>query len=135
MSKKTPAYIAYKNKVCKSIEIIDSIQPQKNLETPYNISCNEACKNQKIVINKLRTKIFSCWQDAYATVTSGQRYTSWIAFKTAIPSFMGLWNALRPEINPIPPARLLITAVVTASAISDAPDDAPPELIKPARPI
>ena len=37
--------------------------------------------------------------------------------------------------QPIPPARLLMTAVRTASAISLAPLDSPPELISPARPI
>jgi hypothetical protein len=35
------------------------------------------------------------------------------------------------EINPCPPARLLITAVVIASAKSVAPFDSPPELINP----
>ena len=34
-----------------------------------------------------------------------------------------------------PPARLLITAVITASRKSEAPCDSPPELIKPTRPI
>ncbi len=51
-----------------------------------------------------------------------------------MPSFMGRWKALRPEIRPIPPALLLITAVVTASAMSCSPD-APPLLIKPKRPM
>ena len=50
-------------------------------------------------------------------------------------TFIGRWKALRPEINPIPPARLLTTAVVTASAISPCPFDSPPEFIRPARPI
>ena len=35
----------------------------------------------------------------------------------------------------MPPARLLITAVLTACAKSPAPLDAPPELIKPQRPM
>src|SRR5215469_18203926 len=46
----------------------------------------------------------------------------------------GRWKAFRPEISPVPPARLLITAVATASSKSLAPD-APPLLISPARPI
>jgi hypothetical protein len=33
-----------------------------------------------------------------------------------MPSFMGRWKALRPEIRPVPPARLLIPAVRTAFA-------------------
>ena len=33
-----------------------------------------------------------------------------------MPSFIGRWNALRPEMRPIPPARLLMTAVRTACA-------------------
>lgn len=37
--------------------------------------------------------------------------------------------------QPMPPARLLITAVRTASARSVSPPAAPPELISPARPI
>ncbi len=36
---------------------------------------------------------------------------------------------------PMPPARLLITAVFTASFRSLSPVDAPPELIRPARPM
>ena len=28
-----------------------------------------------------------------------------------MPSSIGRWNALRPEIRPVPPARLLMTAV------------------------
>ena len=51
------------------------------------------------------------------------------------PSFIGRWNALRPEIRPMPPARLLITDVLTASLRSLSPADAPPELIRPARPM
>ncbi len=71
----------------------------------------------------------------YATVTSGVRYTSWIALSRPTPSLSGRWKALRPEIRPMPPARLLITAVFTASLRSLSPDDAPPELINPARPM
>src|SRR5437660_1336756 len=70
-----------------------------------------------------------------ATVTAGLRYTSWIAFNSSIPSFIGRWNDFRPEINPIPPARLLMTEVRTASTRSAAPCDSPPELIKPDRPM
>ena len=51
-----------------------------------------------------------------------------------MPSSIGRWKALRPEIRPMPPARLLMTAVRTASARSVAPDDAPPQLMRPARP-
>ena len=51
-----------------------------------------------------------------------------------MPSSIGRWNALRPEMRPMPPARLLMTAVLTASARSVSPDDAPPELMRPARP-
>src|SRR5436309_1180086 len=70
----------------------------------------------------------------YATVIAASRYTSWIACNRSIPSAIGRWNALRPEIRPMPPARLLITAVRTASAMSVAPEEAPPLLIRPARP-
>src|SRR5688572_7004670 len=52
---------------------------------------------------------------AYAMVTSLERYTSWMALRIFTPSGIGFWNALRPEISPVPPARLLITAVRTAS--------------------
>ena len=45
-----------------------------------------------------------------------------------MPSDMGRWKALRPEISPIPPARLLITAVRTASARSFLPEA---ELVRP----
>src|SRR5579864_1106292 len=72
--------------------------------------------------------------DCYATVTSGLRYTSWTAFRSCTPSFMGRWKALRPEIRPVPPARLLMTAVATASSKSLAPE-APPLLMSPARPM
>ena len=50
-----------------------------------------------------------------AIVISRDRYTSWIALRSFTPSRIGFWNAFLPEINPIPPARLLITAVVIAS--------------------
>ena len=71
----------------------------------------------------------------YAIVTSFVRYTSWIAFNSPTPSLNGRWNALRPEIRPMPPARLLMTAVFTASSRSLSPADAPPELIRPTRPM
>ncbi len=51
-----------------------------------------------------------------------------------MPSESGLWNAFLPEISPIPPALLLMTAVVTASAKSFSPL-APPELISPILPM
>src|SRR5205823_14914589 len=38
-----------------------------------------------------------------ATVTAGLRYTSWIACRSSIPSFIGRWNDLRPLIRPMPP--------------------------------
>src|SRR5439155_374066 len=43
-----------------------------------------------------------------------------------MPSLIGRIKALRPVINPVPPARLLITAVLTASFRSLSPEDAPP---------
>src|SRR5262249_54070509 len=70
-----------------------------------------------------------------AMVISFVRYTSWIALSSATPSCIGRWKAFRPEISPMPPARLLMTAVLTASFKSLSPAEAPPELIKPARPI
>src|SRR5262249_48356801 len=70
----------------------------------------------------------------HATDTSLHRYTSWIALSSSTPSLNGRWNALRPAIRPMPPARLLITAVVTASRMSFSPD-APPELMSPMRPM
>src|SRR5262245_60933378 len=75
-----------------------------------------------------------CWLP-YAMVTSFVRYTSWIALSSATPSCIGRWKAFRPEIRPMPPARLLMTAVFTASFKSLSPAEAPPELIRPARPI
>src|SRR6185436_933156 len=71
----------------------------------------------------------------YATVTSGHRYTSWMAWNSSTPSCSGRWKALRPEIRPQPPARLLTTAVRTACARSSDPFDSPPELIRPTRPM
>ena len=50
-------------------------------------------------------------------------------------SFIGRWKALRPEMRPIPPPRLFMTAVRTASARSLEPFDSPPELIRPLRPM
>ena len=50
------------------------------------------------------------------------------------PSAIGRWNALRPEISPIPPARLLITAVRAACAKSLSPLD-PPEVVGLARQV
>ena len=44
-------------------------------------------------------------------------------------------DALRPEMSPIPPARLLTTAVCTASARSVAPLLSPPELMNGLRPM
>ena len=83
--------------------------------------------------SKLRPCRVSCGV-LYATVTSELRYTSCMVLRSCTPSFIGRWNALRPEMRPVPPARLLMTAVVTASSKSLAPE-APPLLIKPARPI
>src|SRR5439155_12128411 len=74
-------------------------------------------------------------RELYAMVTAGLRYTSWIACSNSMPSFIGRWNDLRPLIRPIPPARLLITAVRTASFRSVAPLLSPPELMRPARPM
>ena len=37
-----------------------------------------------------------------------------MALSSSTPSRIGRWNALRPEIKPQPPPRLLITAVRTA---------------------
>ena len=54
---------------------------------------------------------------------------------SAAPSFIGRWNALRPEMSPMPPARLLITAVLTASLRSLSPAEAPPELMSGDRPM
>ena len=70
----------------------------------------------------------------YATSIPSSRNTSWIRFSSFTPSDIGRWNALRPEISPIPPARLLITAVRAACAKSLSPLE-PPELISPARPM
>ena len=50
------------------------------------------------------------------------------------PFFHRPMEGLRPEMRPMPPARLLITAVRTASARSFLPEP-PPELISPARPM
>ena len=55
-------------------------------------------------------------------------------FNNWIPSLKGRWKAFRPEMRPIPPARLLMTAVCVASEKSLFPDG-PPELINPMRPI
>jgi hypothetical protein len=68
-------------------------------------------------------------------VTDSSRYTSWIELSSSTPSAVGRWNALRPEISPMPPARLLMTAVRTASAMSVVPFDSPPLLISPMRPM
>ena len=70
----------------------------------------------------------------YATSIDSSRNTSWIRFSSLTPSAIGRWNALRPEISPIPPARLLITAVRAACAKSLSPLE-PPELISPTRPM
>ncbi len=70
----------------------------------------------------------------YATPIDSSRNTSWIRFSSFTPSDIGLWNAFRPEIKPIPPARLLITAVRAACAKSLSPLE-PPELISPMRPM
>ena len=70
----------------------------------------------------------------YATSIPSSRNTSWIRFSSFTPSDIGRWNAFLPEISPIPPARLLITAVRAACAKSLSPLE-PPELISPARPM
>ena len=70
----------------------------------------------------------------YATSIPSSRNTSWIRFSSLTPSAMGRWNAFLPEISPMPPARLLITAVRAACAKSLSPLE-PPELISPARPM
>ena len=70
----------------------------------------------------------------YATPIDSSRNTSWIRLSSFTPSDIGRWNALRPEISPIPPARLLITAVRAACAKSLSPLE-PPELISPTRPM
>ena len=67
-------------------------------------------------------------------VTLLSKNTSWTAWISSTPSAIGLWNALRPTISPVPPARLLITAVRTAWARSCAPFDSPPELMSPIAP-
>ena len=71
---------------------------------------------------------------SYATSIDSSRNTSWIRFSSFTPSDIGRWNALRPEISPIPPARLLMTAVRAACAKSLSPLE-PPELIRPTRPM
>ena len=58
----------------------------------------------------------------------------WVSLLSSIPSAIGFWKAFLPEMSPIPPARLLMTAVRTACARSFLPE-APPELIMPTRPI
>ena len=70
----------------------------------------------------------------YATPIDSSRNTSWIRFSSFTPSDIGRWNAFRPEISPIPPARLLMTAVRAACAKSLSPLE-PPELISPTRPM
>src|SRR6185503_6929116 len=70
-----------------------------------------------------------------AIVISRLRYTSCTALSRRTPSAIGRWKALRPEMRPIPPARLLMMAVLTASLKSLSPEEAPPELIRPARPM
>src|SRR5207302_8138528 len=74
-------------------------------------------------------------RELYAMVTAGLRYTSWIACSNSMPSFIGRWNDFRPLIRPMPPARLLMTAVRTASFRSVAPLLSPPELIRPDLPM
>ena len=71
---------------------------------------------------------------AQAMVTAASRKTSWTAWRSSTPSAMGRWKALRPTMSPVPPARLLMTAVRTAWARSSAPLDSPPELMSPMRP-
>ena len=57
--------------------------------------------------------------EPYATVTSGVEVDVLDRVAAgATPSSIGRWNALRPEMRPVPPARLLMTAVRTASARS-----------------
>ena len=70
----------------------------------------------------------------YATPIESSRNTSWMRFSSFTPSPMGRWNAFLPEISPIPPARLLMTAVRAACAKSLSPLE-PPELIRPTRPM
>jgi hypothetical protein len=48
---------------------------------------------------------------------------------------VGRWKAFRPEMSPVPPARLLMTAVRTAWARSESPLDSPPLLISGIRPM
>ena len=80
----------------------------------------------------IQDEVFSL--SPYATSIPSSRNTSWIRFSSLTPSAIGRWNALRPEISPMPPARLLITAVRAACAKSLSPLE-PPELISPARPM
>src|SRR6478752_2882721 len=88
-----------------------------------------------MVHEPLRGGVHGPLSELQAIVTSLVRYTSWIAFSRLTPSCIGRWKAFLPEIKPVPPARLLMTAVLTASFKSLSPDEAPPELIRPARPI
>src|SRR5438093_4458533 len=98
----------------------------------FDVTC---CIDHCTLTNDHRPWIIFHLGKRYAMVTSFARYTSWIAFSNATPSCIGRWNAFLPEISPVPPARLLMMAVFTASFMSLSPDEAPPELIRPARPM
>jgi hypothetical protein len=59
-----------------------------------------------------RPRLEACATGAAATPpqaagTSLVRQTSWMALKSFTPSAMGRWKVLRPEIRPMPPARLM----------------------------
>jgi len=51
-------------------------------------------------------------------VMSLDKYTSCTALRILIPSGVGFLNAFLPNISPVPPERLLMTAAFTASAKS-----------------
>lgn len=68
-----------------------------------------------------RSEIKLWGEEDYAIVIDSSKYTFWMAWSSSTPSAIGFWNDLRPQISPMPPARLLTTAVVTASFKSELP--------------
>jgi xylan 1,4-beta-xylosidase len=73
--------------------------------------------SQQLIPESFMTGSFSFRgkQGDHGTFTSGARQTSGMAWSNVMPSCMERWNTFRPEIKPVPPARLLMTAVAIAS--------------------
>jgi len=131
----TPGYLDYFGEVVTALHAADAavvvLSGTSGVEVAFQSSALHS--DFSTASSKRLLCADTLWQPAPVRSTMAAAIGS--ALSRPTPSFTGRWNALRPEIRPEPPARLLMTAVRTASFRSASPDDAPPELMSGERPM